>query len=197
MWRKTVIDLTALLDVILIMLYFVLANAGAAAAQTRQDAAGLAEENAALTQQLAQTSQENQALAAALGGLTGENESLEDQLAGFSFLRESCLVIRIYVTGGEDQRTVHVEAEDSTQTFPLTWDNAASLRPALKEELARLIQGAENSLAVFLLFRYDAGSIYRADYEWITGVMEQVRGEYPALHYAQYDTTQEIAYEIP
>ena len=32
MWRKTVIDLTALLDVILIMLYFVLANAGAAAA---------------------------------------------------------------------------------------------------------------------------------------------------------------------
>ncbi len=197
MWRKTVIDLTSLLDVILIMLFFILANANAVVVEAQGQSGALTEENAALHAELERARGEAGAMTAVLGELAGKAQSLEDQLAGFTLLNEQCLVARVYVTGGEDERTVHVETDDSAKTFPLTWENASALRPALREELARIVKSRADPLAVFLLFRYDAASIYRADYELVSGVIAQLCGEYPALHYAQYDMTEADGYEAP
>ena len=179
--KRVVIDLTSLLDVILILLFFVLANASGQSANMRAQAQSLSEELA--------RSQARQA------ALLAERESLQTALSAYGLISERCLVARLYVTGGQERRTLHLDTDAEQKTYPLTWENAGAVRSALRAELDRLTQSGP--LACFLVFRYDRNAIYRADYALISGLMSQVKAARDNVYSLEYDSAQEDSYATP
>ncbi len=177
MWRRTVIDLTALLDVILILLFLVLNSAASSVEQMKETAA----EN---EQSIARLEEE---YAAALA----EGERLARAVDSFHALDERARIITIYVeqSGEDGARDICVEAENVTRKFSLTWSNEAVVERALLSDLTRLCGAFDNDSQqiAFLSLRYDRHNIYQSDYMLLSRVVTRVKQSCNNVYSAEYD----------
>lgn len=171
MKRSPVIEMTALLDVIMILMFLVLAGASQSVEDLKRD----------------YTSSE--ALEERISGLEVQNESLIRRLNSFTVLERSCLVITLSVTRNEDgSRSVLLECEGrDSQTIELTWFNLQYVKNTLSAQTAKIIDAAlPQYQAVFIVFQYDRNVIYQTDYRLISNVI-QAQKTRANVYCAEYD----------
>ena len=171
MKRGAIIELTSLLDVILILMYLVLAAASSKADEARIKAS------------------EFDALNTRVKQLEEENEALSRKADVNSALRENCFVITLYVEKNNGSRMIVLENDAlGTKNFDLTWENRLYARNALGADISQKVKKAFESghQIVLIVFRYDRNEIYRKDYELVVSVVQTQKAD-SNVYYAEYD----------
>ncbi len=183
--RNIVIDLTSLLDVILILLFLILMGAS-------QSVSRMQESEEASQAQIEQLTADNAVL-------QNEKERLQRSLDGYVYLDAHARIITIYVNNlPNGSREVTVENGEDIRKFTLTWQNAAVVRTALSRALSSMCEIQENDAGdqiVYLLLRYDRNKLYQADYALISDVIAGVKGTKQNVFSAEYDVLEEQSNE--
>ncbi|MBQ4424764.1 MAG: DUF5320 domain-containing protein [Lachnospiraceae bacterium] len=183
--REIFIELTSLLDVILIMIFVILTQARGQTAQAMDQAASdkaqLQEAQEQLKEALSDKEALRQAAEAEKESLQQEAEALEEQLGEMErrlisqgLVMENSIVITVSV--GADA-AIRVEREDKERVLiRYDWGDetyaANRLRSQLTEQLNTV--GWET---VFLVFQYDRSQIYYAEYELIERAIRELKLE--------------------
>ena len=160
--RQIIVELTPLLDVILIMLFVLLVfsksqvDRSNAAAETAQG------ESEQLRQELAETQD-------ALSEMQRHERTLD-------VVDEKSLLITISMQDGPIRR-VRIEDENGKESF-LALDSLRRKDAAyrLHDALWERITEWENE-SVFLVFQYDRNEVYHAEYDLISGVIMELKPE--------------------
>ena len=160
--RQILVELTPLLDVILIMLFVLLVfsktqvdESVSAAEQAQRESASLQEE-LALTQDALHT--------------------LERHERTLDVVDEQSLLLTVSLDDGPVRR-IRIESEDGIETY-LALDSGRSKEAAsrLHDLLRDRIDVWENE-SIFLVFQYDRNTIYHSEYELISGVIMELKPE--------------------
>lgn len=193
--REIFIELTSLLDVILIMMFILLTQAktstaqaldAAAAAQTTVAAAQAelteaeAERDALRTEAEAQKTRADaesaraEAEAARAEAQTERADALQRQLWTENVVLDNSLLLTVSVdrTGG-----IRLETEGAGQTsFAYDWSDDTYARNRLRGLLLDKLKSTDRE-AVFLVFQYDRARVYHAEYEMIESIIQEVKQE--------------------
>ena len=181
--RTIFIELTSLLDVILIMIFVLLTQARAQTAEAMEDAAAdrsaLKEVRKELKAEQEAAAQVQESLEVQISGLEDDVAALEEQVdtLGRQVISENLILdnslvmtvsvaadtaVRLEIRGGE------------TVLIPYDWDDPTyahnRLRSLLYEQL-----GFSDGRTVFLVFQYDRTAIYHAEREMILEVIGEIK----------------------
>lgn len=178
--REIFIELTSLLDVILIMLFVLLSQAKLSSDEALE-AAQTAESSIAVMQQ------ELDGQKAALNEAQKENDELRDSLSAYQrneitlgVVEENSLIVTVSVQN-RDARCILVEQKDSgSVTVALDGENMNYSANKLRSTLNNMMQQAGVD-TVFVVFQYDRGSIYQSEYQLIGNVVRELKAEAKAL----------------
>ncbi|MDR1619307.1 MAG: hypothetical protein LBS18_01390 [Clostridiales bacterium] len=174
------IELTALLDVILIIVFVILAQTGDK----------LNELNAAAEAQTAAWRTAN----AKLSALRRENERLLDENRAFlrmetgrAALEENSLVLTISVREDAGARGILMEAdEERLPAIGLDWQNREYAADALCAALRAQIEKSDAQV-VLIVFLYDRNKIYQADYVLVANAVQSQK-HLAHVYAAEYDS---------
>ena len=190
--RTIFIELTSLLDVILIMIFVLLMQARTQTAQAMDKAAE--EEKAAqeisreldqaresMSAQEAAAQEREEGLQEEIAGLNQEVEAQQEEIAGLKrrmasreLVLENSLLLTLSVTQESEIRLEQEEREESV--IPYDWADETyafnSLRSLLHQGL-----GAAEGRAVFLVFQYDREHIYKTEYDMILRLVNEMKLE--------------------
>ena len=183
--REIFIELTSLLDVILIMLFVLLTQAQT---QTNEAVASVAEAEAAaesVRTALLETESERDALQARVGEL---------ERAGITIgvVEENSLILTLSVEGPQP-RLIRIEPRGMESIYvPVDTEDENYTVNRLRTTLSELVRGSGKE-TVFVVFQYDSGAIYQTEYLLVGNVMRQLKQEAKsaevALQYIETDLT--------
>ncbi len=172
--RSIFIELTSLLDVILIMLFVILTQARAQADQAKEEA--LREKNnaavyeASLETEVAKSSR----LAAELEAAEDEAERLKRQLDSREIVLENSRVITLSITG---ENHIRLETDKgATHIIPYEWGNEAYAYNLGRSLLLSQLE-EEVDKPLFVIFQYDRDQIYKAEYDMILQLVQEMKLE--------------------
>ncbi|MBO4873129.1 MAG: hypothetical protein J5496_06920 [Lachnospiraceae bacterium] len=183
--RTIFIELTSLLDVILIMIFVLLTQARAQTTEAIEDAAAdraalkevrreLKEEQAAAASREADLAAEIGSLESKAADLETQVEELGRQLITQDLVMDNSLVLTLSVAA-DTSIFLEVRDEESIR-IPYDWaDNTYAvnrLRSLLSEQL-----GQAGERTVFLVFQYDRTAIYHAEYDTILQIVQGAKLE--------------------
>ncbi len=170
--REIFIELTSLLDVILIMLFILLTQAKNSTAQAL-DTAALAESNAQqLETKLSEAYDEQEALRAAADAQTERADALERQLWTENLVLDNSLLLTVSV---DRSGTIRLEQEgEGLSLVPYDWEDDTYAKNRLRGLLLDKLKRTDKE-AVFLVFQYDRARIYHAAYEMIESIIQEVK----------------------
>ncbi|MGN0696948.1 MAG: hypothetical protein ACI4J5_09310 [Oscillospiraceae bacterium] len=161
------IELTPLLDVILIILFLIITRNSA---ETER----IAEEYDKSEQQYIENAAR---LEAELEDSRQQSADAENIISGYESFDEYSVIIAVGITRKADgTRTVSVAENGDTSYISYGWDNLRYGENALKAELEKIISSAEDR-PVFISFSYDENDIYLRDHQLITSVLDDLHGD--------------------
>ncbi len=180
--RGIFIELTALLDVILLMLFLLLGqmqNTVAKAEETAREA----------TQEAAQTAREAAREAEDAGrralSLQRQLDDAKEQLSRnereqrtLGIVAEHSAILTVSMQDGAARR-IRVEPEGEAAVYLVLREESETSR-RLYEALRDQIE-ASGQETVFLVFQYDRSTIYHAEYELISRVIRELKADAPSL----------------
>lgn len=182
--KEVLLELTPLLDVILIMLFYILMQSTQAADARQEEAdreiGAMQEQMEAANANAAALVSEAESRAEALGeSFAAREQELEDsltyvkeQLGSYEAFDTYAQILTIYVSNGSDgQRTIHVSDGTSDEQISYDWDNMRYGRNGFKEILTEKLSQAEEDMPVFAVFHYNDAQIYRQDYQLVTEIL--------------------------
>lgn len=175
MRQGILIDLTALLDVVINLMFLVLVTTAQQMESVQTKYQADASANAALTEQV--------------GELKDENSGLLRKVNSYLVFEQNCTILTVSITGGQAIRTVLVESEStSTSKIEMNWENGLYVKNTLRSDLNRRIREAisKSSQFVFIVFQYERDTIYQSDYELIDSAI-QAQKVYGNVFFAEYD----------
>ena len=172
--RQIFIELTSLLDVILIMLFILLIQARNTTAQA-MDAAAQAEDSVAKLQtELSAAYDEQNVLRAAADAETERANALQRQLWTENIVLDNSLLLTVSVDRSGD---IRMETEGQGQAaIAYSWGDDTYARNRLRGLLLDKLKTTDRE-AVFLVFQYDRARVYHAEYEMIEGIIQEVKQE--------------------
>ena len=170
--REIFIELTSLLDVILIMLFVLLTQARTQTADALSAAEADRERAAALEQALTDSRAEIDGLLSRTEALEAETESARRQLLSRDLVTENSLVLTLSVPSPDSLRLE--SADGGAQTVTYDWANDNYARNALSAAL-RAQLNASGGRTLFLVFQYDRSAIYRSEYDMIREVFNELK----------------------
>lgn len=179
--RQIFIELTSLLDVILIMLFILLTQARNQTAEAL-DTAALAESNTEQVRaELAEAYEQQAALraridaeAARADAQAERADTLERQLVTENIVLDNSLVLTVSVdkSGG-----IRLETEgEGLAALDYDWADDTYARNKLRGLLLEKLRDTDRQ-AAFLVFQYDRARIYHAEYDMIQGIIQEVKQE--------------------
>ena len=165
--REIFIELTSLLDVILILLFVLLTQARTQTADALSRAEDSEDRSARLTRQVEELEADNAAL-------RETSELWRRQLLTQDLVLDNSLVMTISAGEAGD---IRLDRDGQTvQTIAYDWERDNYARNALRSALRSLLQDAEDQ-TVFLVFQYDRSVIYRTEYEMIESLLQEAKLE--------------------
>ena len=172
--REIFIELTSLLDVILILLFILLTQAKASTAQAL-DTAAIAESTAQQLQtKLTAAYDEQDALRAAADAQEERADALQRQLWTENLFLDNSLLLTVSVDRAGD---IRLETEGGPRIdIAYDWKDDTYAENRLRGLLLDRIRATDRE-AVFLVFQYDRANIYHAAYEMIKGIIQEVKLE--------------------
>jgi biopolymer transport protein ExbD len=174
--REIFIELTSLLDVILIMLFVLLSQTKLAADDARESVE--AAENSVVMMQ-----QELEAHQSALADARAENDALTERIEEYrreeitlGVVEENSLIITLSVKPG-DSRYILVESRDGAkESILIDSEDENYSQNKLRATLNNLVHQAGTD-TVFVVFQYDRGSIYQSEYQLISNLVRELKSE--------------------
>ena len=172
--RQIFIELTSLLDVIIIMLFILLIQARNTTAQA-MDAAAQAEDSVAKLQtELSAAYDEQNVLRAAADAETERANALQRQLWTENIVLDNSLLLTVSVDRSGD---IRMETEGQGQAaIAYSWGDDTYARNRLRGLLLDKLKTTDRE-AVFLVFQYDRARVYHAEYEMIESIIQEVKQE--------------------
>ena len=177
------IELTPLLDVILIMLFLILVQSAGRMGEFYDETREAFEAERAVMEAeveafMAHHAQEMDML---------RQTSLDYEALRLGLEEDTGIVMVSIVPGAGDTRSIVVDADANTTIIDLTWDAAARDRAALllNATLTDKIQSADNNFLV-LVFRFDSGNVFMSDYRMVSTAIH-VQRQFHQLVVAELD----------
>lgn len=184
--KEIILELTPLLDVILIMMFYILMQNTLATDKQQEEAKQQIETiEESFQAQLESVSTEGEKIRESLQSeLDSEKEisaELKEELAianaklkGEEAFEQFVTIVNVTLTNVTDEkRKLHILSGDEDNSFTYDWDNMNYAGNALKAELDSIING-EKENPVFVVFGYNEEEIFLRDFEMIRDVLEKV-----------------------
>ena len=170
--REIFIELTSLLDVILIMLFILLTQAKASTAQAL-DTAALAESSAEQLQtELSAAYSEQDALREQISAQAERADALQRQLWTQNLVLDNSLLLTVSV---DSTGSIRLETEEEGYTvIAYDWQDDTYAQNRLRALALEKLNNTERE-AVFLVFQFDRASIYHAEYDMIETIIQEVK----------------------
>jgi len=178
--RNTALELTPLLDVILVLMFFILVQS-----EGRVDAAYEDAQEAFAIEMASYKEAFEAELAARDVEMVELRQSAEDFEALLLSLEMDTTVVLVNLSvdaNNVNTRRVIVETSDATTNIPLTWDRLARDNSAM-ELNAAIAEGisASGGAATFIVFRYEGTRIFDEDHRLIGMAIHNQRLNNPAV----------------
>ena len=172
--RQIFIELTSLLDVILIMLFILLIQARNTTAQAMDTAAQAEDSVAKLQTELSAAYDEQNVLRAAADAEAERANALQRQLWTENIVLDNSLLLTVSVDRSGD---IRMETEGQGQAaIAYSWGDDTYARNRLRGLLLDKLKTTDRE-AVFLVFQYDRARVYHAEYEMIESIIQEVKQE--------------------
>ena len=169
--REIFIELTSLLDVILIMIFVLLTQARAQTAKALESQAAEEKTAARLQEEVEDLSASLDHAWAELGIVQEENDQLKRQLMTQDLVLDESLVITIRA---EDETIIREIRDGVSDTIAYTWGNETYVSNKLKSLLLQDLSETEKH-AVFIVFQYDRSGIYQNEYQMIESLIQEIK----------------------
>ncbi|MBO4888733.1 MAG: hypothetical protein J5589_10550 [Firmicutes bacterium] len=169
--REIFIELTSLLDVILIMIFVLLTQARAQTAKAMDEQAITAQEADSLQEEVEDLQASLDHAWKELGIVQEENDQLKRQLMTQDLVLDESLVITIRADDDKIIREIRDGASDST---PYTWGNETYVSNKLRSMILQDLSENEKH-AVFIVFQYDRSNIYQVEYQMIESLIQEIK----------------------
>lgn len=169
--RQIFIELTSLLDVILIMLFILLTQARTRTAEALDTAALAESDAAALRMELTAAYDEQDALQARIDAQEERADALQRQLWTESLVLDNSLLLTVSV---DKSGQIRLETEGEAETIPYDWAEDTYAKNRLRGLLLDKLKGTDQE-AVFLVFQYDRARVYHAEYNMIEDIIQEVK----------------------
>ncbi|MGN1415319.1 MAG: hypothetical protein ACI4XF_00610 [Oscillospiraceae bacterium] len=161
------IELTPLLDVILILLFLVIT-------QNNAETERIAEEYDRSEQQYIENTAR---LEAELENSRQQSADAENIISGYESFEEYSVIIAVGITRRSDgTRTVTLSENGEISHISYGWDSLRYGENALRAELENMISTAGDR-PVFISFNYDENDIYLRDHQLISSVLDDLDGD--------------------
>ncbi len=181
--REIFIELTSLLDVILIMLFVILSQAKL---QT-DEALG---QSAQAETRLETVQQELEAAKGENAQLIEQVEKYQRQELSLGVVEENSLIVTVSVQQGDMRHILVEEHGGLSQSVALDTEDINYSRNKLRSTVSNLISASGKQTA-FVVFQYDRQSIYQSEYQLIASVVQELKTEAKerdiALNYIETD----------
>ena len=169
--REIFIELTSLLDVILIMIFVLLTQARAQTAKALESQAAEEKTSARLQEEVEDLGASLDHAWAELGIVQEENDQLKRQLMTQDLVLDESLVITIRA---EDETIIREIRDGVSDTIAYTWGNETYVSNKLKSLLLQDLSETEKH-AVFIVFQYDRSGIYQNEYQMIESLIQEIK----------------------
>ena len=169
--RQIFIELTSLLDVILIMLFILLTQAKTRTAEALDTAALAESDAAALRMELTAAYDEQDALQARIDAQEERADALQRQLWTENLVLDNSLLLTVSV---DKSGQIRLETEGEAETIPYDWAEDTYAKNRLRGLLLDKLKGTDQE-AVFLVFQYDRARVYHAEYNMIEDIIQEVK----------------------
>ena len=169
--REIFIELTSLLDVILIMLFILLTQAKTRTAEALDTAALAESDAAALRMELTAAYDEQDALQARIDAQEERADALQRQLWTENLVLDNSLLLTVSV---DKSGQIRLETEGEAETIPYDWAEDTYAKNRLRGLLLDKLKGTDQE-AVFLVFQYDRARVYHAEYNMIEDIIQEVK----------------------
>ncbi len=169
--REIFIELTSLLDVILIMIFVLLTQARAQTAKALESQAAEEKTSAKLQEEVEDLGASLEHAWSELGIVQEENEQLKRQLMTQDLVLDESLVITIRA---EDEKIIREIRDGASDAIAYTWGNETYVSNKLKSLLLQDLSETEKH-AVFIVFQYDRSSIYQNEYQMIESLIQEIK----------------------
>ena len=170
--RQIFIELTSLLDVILIMIFVLLTQARTQTAKAIEEAAGESAAAREIRAELRGEKAAKESLAAEVDQLKEQNEALARQLTSKGVVMENSLVLTLSIR--EDNAVLLERDGAETHSISYTWEEGNYTYNRLRSLLSEQLDSAGEK-SVFLVFQYDSEKIYHAEYALIMQAVQEIR----------------------
>ena len=179
--RQIFIELTSLLDVILIMLFILLTQARTKTAEALDTAAAAESSTEQVRAELVEAYEEQETLRAEIDAQAARADAqaeranaLERQLWTENIVLDSSLLLTVSV---DRSGNIRLETEgNGLAALAYDWADDAYARNKLRGLLLEQLRDTDRE-AVFLVFQYDRARIYHAEYEMIETIIQEVKQE--------------------
>ena len=170
--RQIFIELTSLLDVILIMLFILLTQAKTRTAEALDTAALAESDAAALRMELTAAYDEQDALQARIDAQEERADALQRQLWTENLVLDNSLLLTVSV---DKAGRIRLETEGAGAVLiDYDWDDDTYAYNRLRGLLLDKLKGTDQE-AVFLVFQYDRARVYHAEYNMIEDIIQEVK----------------------
>lgn len=169
--REIFIELTSLLDVILIMIFVLLTQARAQTAKALESQAAEEKTSARLQEEVEDLSASLDHAWSELGIVQEENDQLKRQLMTQDLVLDESLVITIRA---EDETIIREIRDGASDAIAYTWGNETYVSNKLKSLLLQDLSETEKH-AVFIVFQYDRSGIYQNEYQMIESLIQEIK----------------------
>jgi biopolymer transport protein ExbD len=169
--RQIFIELTSLLDVILIMLFILLTQARTRTAEALDTAALAESDAAALRMELTAAYDEQDVLQARIDAQEERADALQRQLWTENLVLDNSLLLTVSV---DKSGQIRLETEGEAATIPYDWAEDTYAKNRLRGLLLDKLKGTDQE-AVFLVFQYDRARVYHAEYNMIEDIIQEVK----------------------
>ena len=181
--KGIIIELTSLLDIIMIMLFWVMLNVSNNAQDIEKKAQEKIDEANAKTVQAQQDAQEQ------IDKIREENKATElaaknmqDSLDGFS--SGMMVSVEMRYSGGKD--VIYVSRNNSEPT-------AVEVNDKLNEELSKALDsyGLTKDSIILAAFMYDGDKVLYRDVNKVLDTLGKIKGNYKNIYFTQINTTKQ------
>ena len=193
--RDIIIELTSLLDVIMIMIFMVMAENSKLIAEKQSALDSARQENSEMSVELDELGSEfdkvSEELELALGKLReGNAEELlqklneaESKLAGYEYMNDVIILINVELENKYNNAvrclSFGSSADGETSTFEIKTDeefNTAvnSLKVYVNDCLSQITEDETNSTIAYMVFSYDPEKVFQNDYAAIDSALKNI-----------------------
>lgn len=179
--KGIIIELTSLLDIILIMLFWVMLNVSNTAADAEKKAQEQIDAaNAKVTQAKEDAQKQIDEINEQNKEMKQQAENMQNALDGFDSGKMVTLDMRF-----EDGRDVIYVSQESEQKKPVI------VNSELSENLKNALNsyGLDKDSIILAAFMYDGNSVLYRDVEKVQDVLSKIKGNYKNIYYTQVNKT--------